>query len=80
MLGQFLPLLFGKGGNSNNIISSLLQGNIMQNGKNNLFSSLFNGNNDISQIFSAINSNSKNSNEKKDTSNIIDMSDYIEIK
>lgn len=80
MLGQFLPLLFGKGGNSNNILTSLLQSNIMQNGKNNMFSKLFNGNNDISQIFSTLNSNNKNTSEKKDTSNIIDMSDYIEIK
>lgn len=80
MLGQFLPLLFGKGGNSNNILTSLLQSNIMQNGKNNMFSNLFNGNNDISQIFSTLNSNNKNTSEKKDTSNIIDMSDYIEIK
>ena len=72
MISQFLPLLFGKGDNSNNILASLMQSGFIGENKN------------LSEIFSVLShqnkSNTKNSeNNKKDMPSIIDMSDYKEI-
>ena len=81
MIGQFLPLILGNNSNTNNILSSLLQSGSQQNEENNILSNLLGDNKNMSQIFNSIVSLGKNNKiEKKDTSNIIDMSDYIEIK
>lgn len=80
MIGQILPLLFGKNSN-NNMLTSLLQ-NGFATGNNNILSNLFNGNKNISEIFSTLGqpNNKNNENNKKDMPSIIDMSDYKELK
>lgn len=80
MIGQILPLLFGKNSN-NNMLTSLLQ-NGFATGNNNIISNLFNGNKNISEIFSTLGqpNNKNNEKNKKDMPSIIDMSDYKELK
>ena len=80
MIGQILPLLFGKNSN-NNMLTSLLQ-NGFASGNNNIISNLFNGNKNISEIFSTLGQSNNKNNEKnkKDMPSIIDMSDYKELK
>lgn len=80
MLGQIMPLLFGKNSN-NNMLTSLLQ-NGFNTGNNNIISNLFNGNKNISEIFSTLSQSNNKNNEKnkKDMPSIIDMSDYKELK
>lgn len=83
MIGQFLPLLFGKSGSENNMLSNILQSGINSK-NNNIFSSLFSGNTNITDILSSINkpkSQIQNiANNKKNMPSIIDMSNYKEIK
>ena len=80
MIGQFLPLLFGKGGTANNNFLSTLLQNGLKPENNNILSGLLGGNNNISEIFSILNQQNNKANNKKDMPNIIDMSDYKEIK
>ena len=79
MIGQILPLLFGKNSN-NNMLTSLLQNGFATG--NNIISNLFNGNKNISEIFSTLGqpNNKNNEKNKKDMPSIIDMSDYKELK
>lgn len=72
MISQILPMLFGKNNNPTNILASLMQSKNTNNTNNSL--------NELIKNINIFGNNANKTENKKDMPNIIDMSDYQEIK